>query len=146
MEKFGKPGDFCPNEACPDYGKVQDGQRQRNIRKYGKTRAGIQRYQCQTCRRTFTETIGTIFYRKRTPKRQILETLALLAEGSRISSLSRAKGIKEDTILAWLREAAQHAEELEEVLMADFKVKRGQLDALWGYVRNKGEKKLSGNR
>ena len=47
MEKFGKPGDFCPNEACPDYGKVQDGQRQRNIRKYGKTRAGIQRYQCQ---------------------------------------------------------------------------------------------------
>lgn len=145
MEKFGKPGDFCPNEACPDYGKVQDGQRQRNIRKYGKTRAGIQRYQCQTCRRTFTETIGTIFYRKRTPKRQILETLALLAEGSRISSLSRAKGIKEDTILAWLREAAQHGEELEEVLMADFKVKRGQLDALWGYVRNKGEKKLSGN-
>ena len=146
MEKFGKPGDFCPNEACPDYGKVQDGQRQRNIRKYGKTRAGIQRYQCQICRRTFTETIGTIFYRKRTPERQILETLALLAEGSRISSLSRAKGIKEDTILAWLREAAQHAEELEEVLMADFKVKRGQLDALWGYVRNKGEKKLSGNR
>jgi len=145
MEKFGKPGDFCPNEACPDYGKLQDGQRQRNIRKYGKTRAGIQRYQCQICRRTFTETIGTIFYRKRTPERQILETLALLAEGSRISSLSRAKGIKEDTILAWLREAAQHAEELEEVLMADFKVKRGQLDALWGYVRNKGEKKLSGN-
>ena len=145
MEKFGKPGDFCPNEACPDYGKLQDGLRQRNIRKYGKTRAGIQRYQCQTCRRTFTETIGTIFYRKRTPERQILETLALLAEGSRISSLSRAKGIKEDTILAWLREAAQHAEELEEVLMADFKVKRGQLDALWGYVRNKGEKKLSGN-
>ena len=146
MEKFAKPGDFCPNEVCPDYGKLQDGQRQRNIRKYGKTRAGIQRYQCQTCRRTFTETIGTIFYRKRTPERQILETLALLAEGSRISSLSRAKGIKEDTILAWLREAAQHAEELEEVLMADFKVKRGQLDALWGYVCNKGEKKLSGNR
>ena len=146
MEKFAKPGDFCPNAVCPDYGKLQHGQRQRNIRKYGKTRAGIQRYQCQTCRRTFTETIGTIFYRKRTPKRQILETLALLAEGSRISSLSRAKGIKEDTILAWLREAAQHAEELEEVLMADFKGKRGQLDALWGYVRNKGEKKLSGNR
>ena len=146
MEKLSKHGDFCPKEACPDYGKLQDGQRQRNIRKYGKTRAGIQRYQCQPCRRTFTETIGTIFYRKRTPEWQILETLALLAEGSRISSLSRAKGIKEDTILAWLREAAQHAEELEEVLMADFKVKRGQLDALWGYVRNKGEKKLSRNR
>ena len=72
-----------------------------------------------------------------------METLVLLAEGSRISSLSRAKGFKEDTILAWLREAAQHAEELEDVLMKDFKVKRAQLDALWAYVGNKGEKKLS---
>ena len=56
----------------------------------------------------------------------------MLAEGSRISSLSRAKGFKEDTILSWLREAAQQAEDLEAVLMAEFKVKRGQLDALWG--------------
>jgi transposase-like protein len=142
MEQFAKPGDFCPNEACPEYGKLQDGQTQRNIRKYGKTRAGVQRYQCQTCHRTFTGTSGTIFFRKRTPEHEILETLALLAEGSRISSLSRAKGFKEDTILAWLREAAQHAEALEEVLMKDFKIKRGQLDALWAYVRNKGEKKL----
>ena len=68
--------------------------------------------------------------------------MALLAEGNRISSLSRVKGFKEDTILAWLREAAQHAEAVEDVLMAEFKVKRGQLDALWAYVGNKGEKKL----
>lgn len=72
-----------------------------------------------------------------------METLVLLAEGSRISGLSRAKGFKEDTILAWLREAAQHAEELEAVLLKDFKVKRAQPEALWSYVRNKGEKKLS---
>ena len=73
------------------------------------------------------ETFGTIFYRKRTPEHEILEILALLAEGARISSLARATGHKEDTILRWLREAAQHAEQVEEVLMADFKVKRGQL-------------------
>ena len=72
-----------------------------------------------------------------------METLALLAEGNRISTLSRVKGHKEDTILAWLRQAAQHAEQIEEALMAKFQVKRGQLDALWAYVRNKGEKKLS---
>jgi len=141
MEKFAKPGDFCPNEACPDYGKLQCGPQQ-NLEKFGKTRKGVQRYRCQTCRKTFTATLGTIFYRKRTPEHEILETLALLAEGSRISSLTRAKGFKEDTILAWLREAAQHAEQLEGVLMKDFKIKRGQLDALWAYVRNKGEKKL----
>jgi len=142
MGKFAKPGDFCPDEACPDYGKPQDGQQQ-NIKKAGKTKKGVQRYQCKTCHVTFTQTIGTIFYRKRTPEHEILETLALLAEGSRISSLSRAKGFKEDTILAWLREAAQHAEQIEEVLMGDFKVKRGQLDALWSYVGNKGEKTVT---
>jgi transposase-like protein len=142
MEKFAKPGDFCPNEACPDYQKLQDSQQQ-NIKKIGRTPRGVQRYQCKTCHSTFTETTGTIFFRKRTPEHEILETLALLAEGSRISSLSRAKGFKEDTILAWLREAATHSEALNEVLMKDFKIKRGQLDALWTYVRNKGEKKLS---
>lgn len=141
MEQFAKPGEFCPNEACPDYGRLQSGQQQ-NLEKYGKTRKGVQRYRCQTCGKTFTETTGTIFFRKRTPEHEILETLALLAEGSRISSLTRAKGFKEDTILTWLREAAQHAEQLEGALMKDFKIKRGQLDALWAYVRNKGEKKL----
>jgi transposase-like protein len=141
MEQFAKTGDFCPNEACPDHGKLQDGQQQQNIIKFGRTRQGVQRYRCKTCGKTFTETTGTIFYRKRTPEHEILEVLALLAEGNRISSLSRVKGFKEDTILAWLREAAQHAEAVEEVLMAEFKVKRGQLDALWAYVGNKGEKK-----
>lgn len=140
MEQFAKPGDFCPKEGCPDYGKLQNGLQQ-NLDKFGKTRKGVQRFRCQTCGRTFTETSGTIFYRKRTPEHEILETLALLAEGSRISSLTRAKGFKEDTILVWLRQAAQQAEALDEVLMKDFKIKRGQLDALWAYVQNKGEKK-----
>ena len=140
MEKFAKPGEFCPNEACPDYGKLQNDQH-KNLVKFGKTRKGVQRFRCQTCGRTFTETTGTIFYRKRTPEHEILETLALLAEGNRISSLSRVKGFKEDTILAWVRQAAQHADAVDEVLMKNFKVKRGQLDALWAYVQNKGEKK-----
>jgi transposase-like protein len=140
MEKFAQVGEFCPNEGCPDYGKVQS-EEQRNIQKYGKTRKGVQRYRCMTCGKTFTATYGTIFYGKRTPEHEILETLALLAEGNRISTLSRVKGHKEDTILRWLREAAKHAEQIEEVLMAEFKVKRGQLDALWAYVRNKGGKK-----
>ena len=59
----------------------------------------------------------------------MLEILALFDEGARISSLARATGHKEDTILRWLREAAQHAEQVEEVLMTNFKVKCGQLAA-----------------
>jgi hypothetical protein len=55
--------------------------------------------------------------------------------------LSRVKGYKEDTILAWLRDAAEHAAALEAELLARYRIERGQLDSLWAYVGNKGEKK-----
>jgi len=146
MAKLAQTKDFCPNAACPDYGKVQSEQPKPNLKKLGRTPRGVQRYQCKTCGKTFTETKGTIFYYKHAEERQILEVLALLAEGNRISTLTRVKGIKEDTILRWLREAARHANQVEDVLMEDFHVKRAQIDGLWSYVYNKGEKKLSGNR
>ena len=141
MPKFAQAGDFCPNEDCQDYGKLQSEQPKANIVKCGKTKQGKQRYRCNTCHKTFTETKGTIFYRRRTPAKEIMDSLALLAEGSRISSLSRAKGHKEDTILDWLRAAAQQAGAVEAVLLADYELKRGQIDGLWSYVGHKGEKK-----
>lgn len=140
MISLSKPGDFCQNEACPNYKKLQSSNL-RNIIKAGKTKAGVQRYECKTCGQTFTETKGTLFYGKRTSVATILEILAFIAEGNRISSLSRVKGVKEDTILNWLREAAQHADALNEVLLKEFKIERGQLDGLWLFVQNKGKKK-----
>jgi hypothetical protein len=75
-----------------------------------------------------------------TNAKDILETLALLGEGVRISSLSRAKGFKEDTILRWLREAARHSEAVEEVLLGEYRLSKAQVDGLWTYVGNKGQK------
>ena len=129
-------GEFCPNEDCEIYGQVKDSQ----IVRYGKTAAGVQRYQCRVCGKSFTATKGTLFYRKQTPRREIVETLALLAEGMRISSISRVKGFKEDTILGWLREAAEHAEQIEAVLLDRYPVSQAQIDGLWAYVGHKGQK------
>jgi transposase-like protein len=134
-------GDYCPNEACSDYGKLQVNQSRQNIKKYSRTANGTQRYQCKTCQQTFTATKGTIFYRRRTPMEQILEVLAFLAEGVRISTLARVKGHKEETILEWLAEAGQHVTVIEALLQANYQLERGQLDAMWSYVGNKGEKK-----
>lgn len=140
MSELAHVGDYCPNEDCQDYGKLQN-EVQQNIIKFGKTKKGRQRYRCKTCKQTFTETKGTLLYGKRTAEEEILEVLALLAEGSRLSSLSRVKGHKEDTIMQWLEEAAAHAEEVEAALLAKYQITRGQLDGLWAYVGNKGEKK-----
>lgn len=143
MAEFAQVGDFCPYEECPDYGKLQSDRSVPNIIKFGKTRQGRQRFRCKTCNRAFCETTGTVFHRRRTPEKEIIETLAWIAEGNRISSVHRVKGFKEDTILEWLRKAAQHGEAVEEVLMAEYQLSRGQLDGLWSFVRNKGEKKPS---
>ncbi|MCA1837562.1 MAG: hypothetical protein LC674_01920 [Actinobacteria bacterium] len=129
-------GTFCPKKGCQHYAKVGAG----NIIKFGRSKQGVQRYRCKSCGSTFAATRGTLFYRKRTPVKDILETLALLAEGVRISSLSRAKGFKADTILSWLREAAQHSEALEDVLLDDYRLSRAQIDGLWAYVGHKGQK------
>jgi len=140
MTKLANTGDFCPNKECPEYGKVQDSG-QRNIIKYGFTRSRRQRYRCETCKKLFIETTGTFFYHRRTPDDEILKVLAFIAEGSRISSLTRVTGHKEDTILEWLRAAGKHAEEIDDVLLSKYKISRGQIDGLWAFVENKGEKK-----
>ena len=136
MSNLAQVGDFCPYQDGPDFGKTDAV----NLIRFGKSRQGKQRFRCKSCGKTFKENHGTILYRKRTEEKDILETLALLAEGVRISSLDRAKGFKEDTILKWLRQVAEHAEELEEQLLKDYRIERGQREALWSYVRNKGQK------
>ncbi len=83
MAELAQAGDFCPNPACSDYERLGG-----KIIRHGRTRAGVQRFKCLSCGRTFTATLGTIFYRRLTAEAEILECLALLAEGSRISSAS----------------------------------------------------------
>jgi transposase-like protein len=136
---FASVGSFCPNTGCPAYANTTAD----SIVRFGVTSAGRQRFRCKQCHKTFSENTGTLFYNKQTPPEQIIETLALLAEGTRITSVARVKGYKEDTILNWLRQAAQHAEAIEEVLLRDYRIERAQIDALWSYVGNRGQKKAT---
>lgn len=130
-------GDFCPNPDCEVYGDTAANA----VIKNGKSRQGRQRFQCKVCKKSFNERYGTLFYNRKTDEKDILECLALLAEGVRISSISRSKGIKEDAILSFLREAAQHAEQVEAMLLNDYRIGQAQIDGLWTYVGRKETKK-----
>jgi len=57
------PQSFCWNASCSAYGQLDQG----NIRKFGHTPGGVQRYHCRICHHTFVETIGTVFYGRRRP-------------------------------------------------------------------------------
>lgn len=143
MKKAGmlaQAGTFCPNKGCEQYGKVGAG----NLVKYGKSRQGRQRYQCRICKKVFNEQKGTFFYKKRTAAKDIVESLAMVAEGMGIRATARVKGIKHDTLSAWLREAGSQAQQVEEVLLQDYQWSESQIDALWTFVQRKERKRLVG--
>jgi transposase-like protein len=133
------PSSFCWNKECPDYAKLNHG----NIVKFGRTAKGTQRYQCRTCMKTFVCNKGTVFYRRHHSPETILECLAMVAKRCSLASIHRVKGIKEETVIDWLREAANHAEEIEALLLRNYKLTRVQLDAMWTYVGHKCEKGTS---
>jgi len=128
-------GTFCLNEACEDYNKVDHG----NVIKSGKTDKGVQRYFCKTCKKSFTETKGTIFYRCRHTEDEIVECISMLGDRNSLAAIHRIKGIKEETVMKWLEKASNHVGQFER-LVRKKKLSRVQLDALWTYVWHKGEK------
>ena len=46
-----------------------------------------------------------------------------------------------DSFLSFLREAAQHAEQVEAILLSDYRISQVQIDGLWTYVGRKETKK-----
>jgi transposase-like protein len=127
-------GHFCWNEQCPEYGVAAG-----NLRRYGKTPAGVQRLQCKRCQKVFAATFGTPFYGVRNPERMLL-VLSLLADRMSLRGIQRVTGVKPDTTLAYVGRAAAHVQVIEALLQRSHKVTRVQLDALWAFVGHKGEK------
>ena len=128
-------GSFCWNDGCVQYAQVNAG----NIRRYGKTAKGVQRFQCKTCGRVFAATRGTPFYRIHDPEK-MLKALAMLCERSSQRGVQRVLGAKPDTLQEWTEKAAGHVGLIEETLHRSHQVTRAQLDGLWAFVGHKGEK------
>lgn len=116
----------CQNDRCPQ--KDQPGP---HIRRYGKTRRGIQRYHCKVCSATFTDTKGSFFYNLHTPAEIVIECLAMVADNHSMSSIRRLKGIKEDTLISWMRQATAHVAEVESLLIGKYDISQSQLMQFW---------------
>src|ERR1700692_386880 len=92
---------FCLNKKCEYYG---DSSRIK-LCKNGHTKKGTPRYLCHHCNRTFTDTLGTIFYKCHYPPEFIIECLALLAERCSLAAIERVKKVRQKTLLNWLEKA-----------------------------------------
>lgn len=58
---------------------------------------------------------GTVFFGSHRLPETILECLAMVAERNSLAAIHRVRGIKEETVLRWLREAANQAVEIEAI-------------------------------
>lgn len=101
---------FCPNLACPARGQTGQG----NIGIHSRQE---KRFICTQCRKTFTTTKGTAFYRLRTSTETVTRVVTLLAHGCPLQAIVVAFEIDERTVAAWLRRAGIQGQAVQEHLV-----------------------------
>jgi IS1 family transposase/transposase-like protein len=102
------------------------------------TQSGQRRiFRCKECGEQFSETRQTVFFDLRTPEEKVIIVLKLLLCKVELTSISFALGVTEETVLEWLRRAAEKAAEINAHLLREVKVTQVQLDELWAFILRK---------
>jgi len=129
-------GEPCPNPDCASYRLLNRG----NVSAISTylTQSGPRRiFRCKDCERTFSETRDTVFFDLRTAEEQVMMALKMLLVKVALSDIGFVLGVTEETVLEWLRRAAQTAQEINAYLLRDLPVTEVQLDELWSFIRRK---------
>lgn len=128
----------CQNPRCRLYLKEKG----KDIIKSGRYSSGHQRYYCKNCETFFMETKGTPLYRKRLSEDEITLICKHLVEKNGIRSIERITGHHRDTIGRLLEDLAEHAAEVNDMLIRNLKVGQYELDEMWTIVK-KSRRRLS---
>ena len=134
-----KPKDWgqpCPNPECSHY-KLMNRGNVSSIASY-LTNSGKRRiFSCNKCKQSFSETQDTVFFDLRTTEERVIMALKMLLVKVDLAGISFVLGVKEETVLEWLRRAAEKAAEINAALMKDLAVTQVQLDEMWSFIRRK---------
>jgi transposase-like protein/IS1 family transposase len=114
---------------------------QTEARKFGRDRAGNQRYQCQACRKTFSDRPGRPLDEMRLPLDKALLCLQLLTEGNSIRATVRISGVAKDTVIALLVCVGEKCEALLREKLQGVSARDVQADEIWGFVGMKEKTK-----
>lgn len=110
---------------------------QNEARKFGKDRYGNQRFQCEACRKTFSDRAAKPLDEMRLPMAKALLVLKLLTEGNSVRATSRISGVAKGTVLSLLVCIGQKCETFLQDRLKGIQAKDVQADEIWGYVRMK---------
>src|SRR5579872_1739523 len=109
----------CQHQTCKRFGT------------YGKRR--IQRWRCNSCKNTFSESapkLGTHY----TDPETAAKVLSLMLEGMSVRAISRVTGLHKATILSLMNTAAANATQLMNVRMRGVRARYIQSDEIWCFV------------
>src|SRR4029450_2883264 len=113
---------WCHNRRCRAYGLPGEG----HIVIHSKKE---RRYQCKRCRRTFSETTDTAFYRIHKPKWLVVAAVTLLAHGCPVQAIVAAFELDERTVARWQRESGAQCKRVHEHLIEAGRVELLQVQA-----------------
>src|SRR6266480_1452164 len=116
----------CPNPNCREAHVVRNG-----------SHRGRQRYCCRSCQTYFGETQGTPMYDLKTPAAEVAQALLVVMRRGSLRAAEEITGHKYETISAWLKRAAAHAEALTQILASDLHLSQVEIDEFWSFVQKK---------
>lgn len=102
--------EFCTNIACPDSGKVGNG----NIVIHSQKE---KRCKCKTCGKTFSVTKGTALYGIKKGRDLFVVVVTLLAFGCPVQAIVMAMGLDERTVRLWWEKSGRQSEKVHDTVI-----------------------------
>jgi phosphodiesterase/alkaline phosphatase D-like protein len=78
-------------------------------------------------------------YGLKTPAAEVAHALLIVMRRGSLRAAEEITGHKYETISAWLKRAARHAEALTQVLGSDLPLSQVEIDEFWSFVQKKRE-------
>ncbi|MDQ1317817.1 MAG: hypothetical protein QG588_1471, partial [Candidatus Poribacteria bacterium] len=101
---------FCHNTNCPASGKL-------GLKNIGVHSLKQGHYICHVCKKTYTDTKGTVFYRLKHSDEFVALIIPLIAFGCPITAIVKAFGLDERTVADWQRRAGIHCQKVHQHLV-----------------------------
>ena len=105
------------------------------VHRHGQTSKGSQRYRCPACHQTFTETLDTLYYRRRISPDKVEQTLQEHAEGSSLRGISRSTKLAYETVVRIIRQASEKAQMVHNDALNDVETQEVEADEMWSFVQ-----------
>lgn len=125
-----KSSQYCDNESCECYNKVEAGNIKINSRSKGQV-------YCNRCSNRWVLTKGTMFFGLRTPIEKVVKVLLCLTRGMGVNNTCRQEEVTADSILVWIEKAAQHANAFTVYMQQEMHLEQVQIDEFWSFIRKK---------